>query len=51
MGKSKGQILISSIGYLLKAVWKLLLLTLYAAAKITEALVGFLVKLLDKLIK
>ncbi|MFC5044102.1 hypothetical protein [Aquimarina hainanensis] len=51
MGKHKGHILFSSLGYILKAIWKLLLLGLYATAKILETLAGFCSKLLDKFLK
>lgn len=48
MAKSKPQILISSLKYILKSLWKLFLLGLYMTAKLIEALAGFLSKLLDK---
>ena len=51
MKTSKGHLLISSLGYIIKALWKLLLLALYALAKIAEVIAGFCSKLTEKLLK
>ncbi|WP_299223842.1 hypothetical protein [uncultured Psychroserpens sp.] len=46
--KTKGSVFVSAIKYLLKGLWKLLLLCLYAVAKIVEVLSGFVAKMTDK---
>ncbi|MCK8479051.1 hypothetical protein [Psychroserpens algicola] len=46
--KTKGSAFVSAIKYLLKGLWKLLLLCLYAVAKIVEVLSGFVAKMTDK---
>lgn len=48
--KSKGNIFFSAIKSIVKAVWKLLLLVLYAGAKLAEAIAGFLSKVFDKML-
>ena len=48
---NKGQLFFKSIGRILSALYKLLLLCCYTIAKTTEALAGMLVKIMDKLIK
>lgn len=48
--KTKGNIFFSAIKSIVKALWKLLLLALYAAAKLTESIAGFLSKVCDKML-
>ena len=44
----KANIFYSSLGYVLKALWKLLLLTLYTIGKTGETLFGFIGRLAEK---
>lgn len=46
---SAGKTFITAIGYLLKALYKLLLLALYGSAKLIETFAGFVVKITEKL--
>ena len=50
MKRSKGKIFFSAIGYILKALWKLLLLAIYATAKVVETFAGFIAKLTEKVL-
>ncbi|WP_299111980.1 hypothetical protein [uncultured Winogradskyella sp.] len=50
MKKTKGSILYSAIGYLVKGLWKLFLLGLYGLSKLMEVIAGFLSKVLEKML-
>jgi hypothetical protein len=50
MKKTKGSILYSAVSYLIKGLWKLLLLGLYALAKIMEVISSFLSKVFEKML-
>jgi len=47
---SKGQILIKSIGSILRSLWKLFLLACYATAKLVQALAEMFAKITEKFI-
>jgi hypothetical protein len=48
--KTKGSIFFSAIKSIVKALWMLLLLLLYAVAKLAESISGFLSKVFEKLL-
>jgi len=46
--RTKGETFVSAITYILKGIWKLLMLCIYAIAKITEVVAGFIAKITNK---
>ncbi|MFV0571711.1 MAG: hypothetical protein ACK5M1_04660 [Xanthomarina gelatinilytica] len=50
MKNTKFRIFYAAIGLLIRGLWKLLLLGLYAVAKLMEVMAGFTTKILEKLL-
>lgn len=48
--KTKGHILFSALGSIVKALWKLLLLAMFIASKLIEAVSGFFSKIFEKML-
>ena len=48
--KTKGNTFFTAIGQLIKSLWKLFLLLVYASAKTMETLAGFLSKVTEKML-